>query len=65
MASEKFPETIYVTVEIDGNMTYFSAEEEADSSRFNETTPIAMYKLVEVGEVTVTRAFASKQKRTR
>lgn len=59
----KFPSTLYVTHEGDNDDPYLNAAGEQPS--VDETTPVAVYKLVEIGDVVVTREFASRPKRRR
>lgn len=61
---KKFPTTLYVTREGEGtNDEYLTADDETPS--VDDTTVVAVYRLVEVGKVTVTREYASPKKRGR
>jgi hypothetical protein len=63
MAS-KFPSTIYVTRENVGTEDEY-LNISADLPDAEETTPVAVYKLAEVGQVTVTRQYEKKLARRR
>jgi hypothetical protein len=53
-----FPGTLYVTREAPPNdQPYLVARDEADLQNLDETQPCAVYKLVRVGRVNVTRTL--------
>jgi len=56
MAKNALPKTIYVTLEnADTDDEYLNARESPEG--FSETTQVAVYELVELGEVKVTREY--------
>jgi hypothetical protein len=58
--AKNFPKTIYVTIEDAGTEDeYLNAVARVEDRTFDETTRIAVYQLVEVGEVKVTRQYES------
>jgi hypothetical protein len=56
MAKHKFPATIHVTQEEESKGETFLLVFDIDEDR----KPIAIYKLVEVGEVAIMKSFVSK-----
>lgn len=59
---KKFPKTLYVTREQEGTEDeYLNIREDGvEDTQFEETTPVAKYELVEVGQIVVTREYTSK-----
>lgn len=52
----KFPKQLYVRRDLDDDPTIFLAD--ADLSTYDETEECAVYELVSVGKVLVTRSFS-------
>ncbi len=58
---KKFPKTIYVTRDQEGTTDeYLSLHDSVEDVLFDDTTKVARYELLEVGEVQVNRTYWSK-----
>lgn len=58
---KKFPETLLVRIEDEGDDSWFAVDEEVtDLPDEAAGEPVAVYKLVKVGTVEVTKTFVEK-----
>jgi hypothetical protein len=57
MAKSTFPKTIHVTREEAANEDPYLVAHEDGPPQLDETAPCAIYQLVEVGKIEVTRTF--------
>ena len=62
--ARKFPKIIHVTREGEGTESYLNVAEEGFAN-LGDTTEVALYQLIDVGEVIVSRAFEPKAKAQR